>query len=64
MSTQNNPVPADEEGARQNSRQKQAETRRAESAERTWQREQAALSVMHPDPTDPDWRHYHGAWGG
>lgn len=25
---------------------------------------QAALSVMHPDVTDPDWKHYHGAWGG
>ena len=25
--------------------------------------EQAALSVMHPDSYDADWRYYHGAWG-
>ena len=23
---------------------------------------QAARSVMHPDPNDPEWRYYHGAW--
>ena len=26
--------------------------------------EQAARSVMHPDSYDPEWRYYHGAWGG
>lgn len=26
--------------------------------------EQAARSVMHPDGFDPEWRYYHGAWGG
>lgn len=26
--------------------------------------EQAALSVMHPESFDPEWRYYHGAWGG
>jgi hypothetical protein len=25
---------------------------------------QAALSVMHPEASDPDWRQYHAAWGG
>ncbi len=28
------------------------------------QHEQAARSVMHPDGFDPEWRYYHGAWGG
>ena len=23
---------------------------------------QAARAVMHPDPNDPEWRYYHGAW--
>jgi hypothetical protein len=26
--------------------------------------EQAARSVMHPESFDPEWRYYHGAWGG
>ncbi|MGE5602189.1 MAG: hypothetical protein ACM30E_04020 [Nitrososphaerales archaeon] len=26
--------------------------------------EQAARSVMHPESYDPEWRYYHGAWGG
>ena len=26
--------------------------------------ELAARSVMHPDGFDPEWRYYHGAWGG
>ena len=26
--------------------------------------DQAARSVMHPDTYDPEWRYYHGAWGG
>ena len=25
---------------------------------------QAARSVMHPEWQDPEWRYYHGAWGG
>jgi hypothetical protein len=25
---------------------------------------QAARAVMHPESYDPDWRYYHGAWGG
>lgn len=26
--------------------------------------EQASRSVMHPESFDPEWRYYHGAWGG
>ncbi len=26
--------------------------------------EQASRSVMHPENFDPEWRYYHGAWGG
>jgi hypothetical protein len=26
--------------------------------------EQASRSVMHPESYDPEWRYYHGAWGG
>jgi hypothetical protein len=26
--------------------------------------DQAARSVMHPESYDPEWRYYHGAWGG
>lgn len=26
--------------------------------------EQAERSVMHPEAYDPEWRYYHGAWGG
>ncbi|GEM_PF-1165001 len=25
---------------------------------------QAERSVMHPEWHDPEWRYYHGAWGG
>lgn len=25
---------------------------------------QAERSVMHPERQDPEWRYYHGAWGG
>lgn len=25
---------------------------------------QAERSVMHPEWQDPEWRYYHGAWGG
>ncbi|MBM4459481.1 MAG: hypothetical protein FJ011_17280 [Chloroflexi bacterium] len=25
---------------------------------------EAARAVMHPDWHDPEWRYYHGAWGG
>lgn len=25
---------------------------------------QAERSVLHPDWHDPEWRYYHGAWGG
>ncbi len=28
------------------------------------QAEQAARAVMHPESYDPEWRYYHGAWGG
>ncbi len=28
------------------------------------QAEQASRSVMHPENYDPEWRYYHGAWGG
>lgn len=26
--------------------------------------EDAARAVMHPESYDPEWRYYHGAWGG
>lgn len=43
---------------------KEAAHPEAHAKESGAQAEQASRSVMHPESFDPEWRYYHGAWGG
>ncbi len=47
------------QAADQEARAKEARRREAHA-----KAEEASRSVMHPESFDPEWRYYHGAWGG
>jgi hypothetical protein len=65
-----NPRNADEkpkrkpEDARREAHAKEARARETQAKEVHAKAEEASRSVMHPESFDPEWRYYHGAWGG